>query len=1216
MDIKDNKNRTNSLDYKIIGEQNNLWIVEAGLPYLLSIPKESVTDGKIGEYIMLGRQQFTQIVSSEKDHSEKAEELKAHISEGKPIELILKYINRKNGFYVLTSPNWPGFSFSTKWLNYTDRYSLENGKTVEMIGRKTKGGIAPEVETIPYIPVQSIEKETPQKYGVYKAVVTYVSSARLTVECNGRPGYIDQNNMNPDWKYETGMFLDVKCIYADHTGKVYNYRHIITEASENTLRKNTIISGTINHFDEDEGTLYVNFDKYINRKTFCAGSLNAASWIASGLFGEEIRLRINKVLEGTDCPYTTELLLPENKDPYNLPVGTKLTIDYSPGDKYIRFVHNGRQYGLYKESVYIPEFLKGILKDSVSMNGIVIKAYGSTDRYSDPDVVINSYTQFCADHSDEASKEFEAEIIGNSDTGIVVRTSDGYYINIPDNKFDHHWPKYHRPATGDMIKCLYDTLPESRNPDKKEVIPLYDSSSETEYTLPQGCYAGKVIRAYLNDRFVVETKQGPITAVCDAPPYIQNYFYRNNTPADVETDADGNAVMRFSGVNYSAPGLKEGAEVHVTPVARVSNGILVEFENDGAKCYGYIYAEDFAWTHFFDIDLDEELRRLSTPGKIVMARRITKPDKTGIFFTLKNLNENPYKAPEFDNLQPGSEVEVTVVKYLKYDNLLVEYNGIRGIIFSNYTGRFRIQSNRPARYVGERIKARVQEFDRDRGTLEFRAKAVNYERIHTRLEKGKRYSVTVRGHAGSNVIVQCGDIIGSLSNTKYLYEKIFVTPEHFPVGTEIDAVCKKYEFKNNGRTIYCLFSVTDEWIKNFYKISTHVLYEETVKGRVAGFTDRGLIMTFPFREYPKAYGIMPHRAALENVEGVNAELRNIYHIGQEIDIIPAYPVQSERTVYVIPANCRLREEYRKAKQGNYIVRGTISSFDRAEGYTVALDNGLTAFMNADSSSHSLWYTDILPTGVAMDFLMYGADFIRYRPLLSRKAVIDNPWDTMYLKEGDVTDITVEGTLGNLVVISYLGVHDYIEPEHIANFAGQPWNKSYTIINQDFPKGKVLKARVVKADVSKRHNILVPQLGYLHGDMQAEVVHVDSDGLWVKLSDTNGTVGFVPDTEISHAKISAADRFFNTGDKFHVRFTGMDKKGFTPQLSRKALLDGTPVKPQGKPVMVTLRCSADGNALVLAFGREIVLPETALIPTGKDGEFTVDTATFNKLIKKA
>lgn len=1216
MKTTDNINGIESLDYRIIGENEDCWIAEAGLPYLLTIPKEKVRNGSIGRFIVPGLEQFTQIVNSEKNRSMKAEELKAHINAGKPIRLNLKYVNKNNGYYVLTSPEWPDFTFSTKWMSYADRYQLEKGETVEMTGCRTKEGTAPEVGTVPFISVHSIEREKPKKQGVYQAVVTNVSAARITVDCNGYPGYIHLNDMNPGTEYTKGDFITVKCIFADHTGKQYQYRHIITENSASTYNIGEFVIGTINHFDKDEGALFVNFGRYTNRKTFCRGSLNAASWIASELFGEEVRLRITDVKEGLECPYITELVITEKNDPFNLPIGTKLTIDYSPGDQYIRFTHNNRQYALYKEEVYIQDFLKGILKGRVQLNSIVTKGYGSLDLYSDPDVAINSFIQFCADHDDEASKEFTAEIIGTSEDGTVARTSDGYYINIPDSKFDYRWPRYHRPAAGDTITCVYDIAPESRNTDKKEIIPLYDSTSEAEYKLPGGVYSGKVVRSCLDNRFVVETPQGPVTAVCEAPQYIQNYFYRNNTPADVEVDADGNATMRFSGVRYTAPKIIEDARVQIKPVARVSNGILVEFQTDGGKCYGFISSKEFAWTHHFDIDLDEELRHLSTPGKIFMARRIIKPDEAGIFFSLKNQDENPYKAPEFNNLQQGSEVEVTVVKHLKYNNLLVEYKGLKGIILNNYAGRFRLMTYRPARYVGERIKARVHEFDRDKGILEFRTNSVNYEKIHTRPETGKKYRVTVRGHAASNVIVQCGDIIGSLSNSKYLYEEIYVTPEHFPAGTEIEAVCKKFDFKNNGRTIRCLFSVTDNWKKNFYKISTHVLDEETVRGRVAGFNDRGLIMTFPFRKYPEAYGIMPYRAALENVEGVNANIRSIYRIGDEIDIVPAYAAQNRRTVYVIPANSKLREEYRKAKESKYTVRGKIISFDRTEGYTIALDNGLTAFMDADSSSHSLWYTDILPTDVTMEFLMYGADFSGYRPLVSRKAVLDNPWDKITLNDGDVIEITVEGILGDKAVVSYRDVRDYLETEYIPVFAGHPWDKKHGITEPDFPKGKALKVKVEKADVAKRHNILVPYFDSFIGEKPTEVIDVAPDGLWVKLKDRNNYIGFVPDAEISHAGVSAADGFFRVGNTFHVRYAGTMADGFTPLLSRKSLLDSTPIKQQNKPVTVTLHRATGGKALVLAFGREIVLPETALDPTDKNGVFTVSAANFNKLIKKA
>lgn len=1224
MNIKNSKNETESLDYKIIEENDDFWIAEGGLPYLLTIPKENVSGGEIGKYIMPGCTQFAEMVGSEKSRSIMTEKLKTYITEEKPINLTLEYENKEKGFLVLTSPDWPGFSFLAKWLSYADRYILLknkkecNGETVEMQGCKTKDGIAPEIENLPYILVQSIKKEVPQKDNVYKVVVTNVASRRITVECNGRPGYIYANDMNPGVNYKPGIFIDAKCIYADHTGKRYRFNHCDREETNNVLKKGNIISGAINHFEEEEGALYVNFDKYINQKTFCSGNLNAASWIESGLFGEEIRLKIKNIIKGHECPYVTELLinLDENEDPYNLPVGTKVTIDFAPGDKYIHFTHNNRQYGLYKETLCLPDFLNDILEDKTQLNGVVTRGFGDSNIYTDPEITINSFAQFCSEHNDETSKEFEAEIIGTSETGLVIKTDDGYYINVQDNDFDYYWPKYHRPETGDVIKCFYDTVPESKNPHKKGIIPLYDRSSEIEYKLPQGSYVGEAVRAYLNNRFVVKTKQGPVTAICEAPSYIQTYFYRNNTPVEVDVDINGNAVMHFSGIRYKAPELNEGAEVHITPVARVSNGILVEFENKETKCYGYIHAEDFAWTHSFDIDLEKELNRLSQPGKIVMAHRINKPDKTGIFFTLKDPNDNPYKSPEFDDLQLGSEKEVTVVKYIKYGNLLVEYNGLKGIIFSNYTGCFRIQSNRPARYIGERIKARVQEFDRDRGTLEFRASSVDYDRIQTKLKKNETYRVIVRGYADENVIVQCGDIIGSLSNSRFLYEKIFVTPEHFRVGTELEAVCKKLEFKNNGRSVCCLFSVTEKWIKKFYEITTSVLSEEAVTGKVAGFIDQGLIMTFPFRGYSEVYGIMPSRAALENVEGIASDLRNVYHIGEEIEIVPAFPVKNERTIYVIPANCKLKEEYRKAKQDKHIVHGTITSFNKSEGYTIALDNGLTAFMNVYSSSHSLWFTDIQPIGVPMDFLMYGADFIGYRPLVSRKAVIDNSWDRICLDEGDVVDVTVEGSSGSLVLISYQGVYDYIESAYLPAVAGQPWDKSYKPLEQDFPKGKRLKLKMVKKNIAKRHNTLVPYYGILQKDVLAEVVNIASDGLWMRLSDANQTIGLVPDAEISHAQISAADGFFKTGDKFHVRYVGMDTKTFTPLLSRKALLDRTIPKQQNKPVVVTLRRNVEDKALVLAFDKEMVLPENILVPTDKAGKFTVEAGTFNKYIKKA
>ena len=1149
MYTKDKNNNIPSLDYRIIAEEEGFWIAEAGLPFMLRIPKESVRDGDIGKYITPGRIQFTNQLKSENKRSHMAELLKAHINEDKPVTLYLKHKDSKNDILFLSCDEWPDFTFSAKKMHYADRRRLLDGEKVKMKVIK-KDGSAPEVETIKYIFVESIDGERPEKGGIYNVVITKVYPNRLFVEANGYIGTIEKNDMNPRKKYVAGMFIDAECTYADHTGKKYNYSPVAgADSSEYYVGKQ--IEGTINHYDEEDGRLYVNFGEFTNQWTYCGDSLNAASWIESGLFGDTIRLKINKIREGSKHPYSTELFITRDGDPYNLPLGTKLTIDYSPGDKYIRFVHNGRNYGLYKDSLHIPDILKGLIDGDVHLNGVVIKEFGSKG-YSDPDIAINSYRQFCHDLEKRPSKQFTAEVIGSSDTGTVVKTDDGYYLNIFDNSFDVKWPRNRRPAKGETITCIYDTVPDSYNPDKKKIIPLYDQSTEVDYKLPQGHYTGKAVCSYLDDRFVVETDKGRVTAVCEAPWYIIGYFYRNDTPVEVDVDADGNALMRFCGVNYDAE-IADGTEMQIKPIDRISGGIIVEFKIETDTYYGYIYAEDFEWTHFYDIDLDEKLRMLSQADKNV-ARKISKPDKKGIFFSMKDADKNPYKATEFDNLGPGSEVDVTVEKHLMYSNLLVDYKGVKGIIYCNNTGRFRLSENRPARYIGETIKARVEKFDREEGKLEFTANSVKYEKLESVPAINKECEVTVRGHAGDDVIVQCGNVIGSLSNSMYLYEEIFVTPSHFPAGTKLKAVCKKLERKDHDRNVFCVFSVTEEWRNSFSKIYIRVRKEDPVSGTVAGYCDEGLVITFPFRNYRKAYGILPRMAAMELVNGPCSDLRNAFAIGDEITIVPAFPVKSKRIVYVLPANCRLIEEYSKAKDGTYTIRGTIKSFDRTEGYIVALDNGLTGFMNAESSSHSLWYTDILPVGAAMEFLMYSADFTTYRPLLNRKMMIPNPWDSIGIKEGDVVDIDIVGVSGDILAVSYCGVHDYIESWAFAGFAGRPWDEDYKLSEHDFPKGKAMKARVAKTDVAKRHCTLQPYFPGIEKDASAEVVAIAPHGLWVRIPGDGGTTGFVPDAEISHAGIRAADGLFKAGDAFHVRFIGMPEGGYIPRLSRKALID--------------------------------------------------------------
>lgn len=1179
------------LDLKIMACEGGHYVADAGLFFLLRIPAASLPGAVVGEYLLGGREDFSTIVNKEDGDRQLVARFNDCIRREGKLSLICA--GEPGGKVIeLRSAQWPDFRFTVlnddRHLHRADFYRLRAG-AAEFRTVSTKGGIVRKEETVF---VESIPKERPRPFHYYEAVVLWVDARRgVFVECNGCLGLIGSTGMRTGWQYTPGDFVSVKCLSTDYTGERYVYKHEEEPDEMNIAERSVIGEAYINHFEEEEGRYTVNFKNFTDYPALSIDGLNPFTWNACGLFhpGSRIKLRVEKAGGKKPFPYQVSIIPPPG-DPFGLKKGDRAKTLFGPRDRFVRFSVGGRQYAIEASDHSFPEFLKELCPDRLTMNVVIFCGYGEYKRlkYGAPIVHVNSLRQFEADHA--IGDTFGAEVLSADSSHAVIRTSDDYYLDIPDNSFKEYWPMFRRPRPGDRVECRIETYTGAAGKESRVVRPLYDVSAEKNAILPPGSYRGKAVESYFGHRYLVVTDAGEVTAVFKGPEYIEKHFFFQDWPVTVEVRDNGGAEMRYEGVRYQVP--VAGKRVRVTPVAEVSAGIMVSFRHDDADCYGYIALDDIRWTHPYAVVRSEAFERLSSPGTVVMAQ-MKSSGAEGTFFRLKDPDSNPYERLAAQGLAIGQEVEVEVVRHLSKGSVLVRYKDVEGCLRGTDGGRFSTDTGAPARYAGEKFMARVKEFKPADGIIEFRAVSAgrNYA-PEDKLLHGQECDVVVRGYAGESVLVQCDDVIGILSHDKNLYERITVMPGNFPIGMRLKAEVKKIIKHSNGSTVSLAFSISERWLSHFRNIKLSALTEKNVTGIVTGYADEGLIVSFPLIGFGTVCGIVPREALLENVEGAGADvdLRDIYSQGTQLELIPAVASKETRVVYLVPVNCRLLAAARRVAAGERRVAGVVTQADYYDGYTVRLDNGLTGSLRNIDASHSQWKTDRLRQGERYDFDITGVDYRLYRLKLTRKSVIPNPWQALDLHAGDMITATVKEVFDGSVLITHSGVCDYIHKDYVADLAGCPWDVEYMPRSEDFPAGKKIAMRVERVDKSFRHVTLRPERTALLESLPllllAELVHTGAGGLWLRLPGSD-IVGYLPDEEISHAGVRASDSFFVPGEMMAVTRMEGGEQQVRPLLSRKRTLDN-PALPRKGTVEVKVMHIAAGRVLAVAAGSEVIL----------------------------
>jgi len=220
--------------------------------------------------------------------------------------------------------------------------------------------------------------------------------------------------------------------------------------------------------------------------------------------------------------------------------------------------------------------------------------------------------------------------------------------------------------------------------------------------------------------------------------------------------------------------------------------------------------------------------------------------------------------------------------------------------------------------------------------------------------------------------------------------------------------------------------------------------------------------------------------------------------------------------------------------------------------------GLVHVSEMDWTNKNVNPSKVVQVGDEMEVMVLDVDEERRRISLGIKQVTSNPWETFAAihKKGDKVD-------GQIKSITDFGIFIGLDGgiDGLIHLSDMSWNSTGEEEARNLKKGDTLEAVVLAVDPEReRISLGVKQLEQdPFGQFMAAnprgtkitgtVKEVDAKGATIELAD--GVEGYVAARDISDERIDDASQHLKVGDKIEAKFTGMDRKGRTLQLSIKA-----------------------------------------------------------------
>lgn len=1199
----------NLLDWRIVGEDEDKFVLDAGFRTMLSWPKSKLPGHMAGDFILAGHHSDAVTEERHRQFHRRAERIADIIRNKEHVPVTLKEI-RETGEgprVVLSNPDWDDFTLMARPnsaghrpLSEYDFHRLLRGDKVDMICNSRINSPS-EISTDTILYFASVSEPQPLPGEIYDCVVTNVRPFGFFVNSHGWDGKVMGDafpkNIADNLKehFARGTFLQLRCLASiQDMGENTMFAFGPIE-SESQLRKGDILPGTINTFDPRHVTFSVDIAGIANAPAFVTSSLNAWTWKLNGFLkpGDAVRVLVSWV-RTDDCnvkdapKYGLEILPPDDRDVFGLERGQCITARLKPDDRILEFDVNGRHYSLYntmRDSLY-PQFMsKFDLKGSHKFIGHVVTPYAGEGKYYDPQIQLNILTEMWKGLSD--GDLIKARVMSVRDMTMLVQTEEGYWITIPVNNYIHKYRTLRAPEVNDILTLQADTV-------RHLFQSLYDYA-EIEYReVPEGKYQGKAVEYYRDYRLVVEVPGfGKVTALPRCPDYIVQYFVPRGYDLDVTVAPDGKASYDIHGIRYVMPFTSEPVEVEV--LEQIGQMLVVRIPLMEGEAYGCLLRAHLEWLCAEMVDMEPYI------GQRLMVKVYANKKDSGILVSRKLMVQNPYMSKDF---HIGDIVKATVIKSGIPGMVMVEADGVKGMVRSDRSCCFFTPSGTSARYIGETFDTRVVLFTNAKGRLALEDAAMvrnDFSRSYVRIRQVLELTVLGYNDAGE-VIVENGNLRGSLSRTSSRLAKYWVNERHFKPGDKLTGAVLSIDNRHpNHQTI-----VFDAFATIFHDTVRKLNYGSIYEATVDEVNEDGVVLTIE-SEGVKCPVFLPAMLAAERGEAYHESL---YSPGEKVDVRVLYLEKTDLLFYACLSDSEIYKASQHAhKNGDLFMQGTVTAFDPESGYVISLENGTVGYADTRSVSYNYWKTEVLPIGETMEFRLRIFDFKRlgWQVLPTAMQGSGDPWRSLDLKPGNKVTATVAGYYEDDVIITYNGVRDVIDRRYMADLAGKPWDPDYKIDPEDFPIGKELKLTVEARNFSNRHNRLAPdrteEIKELKDSIQRAVVrHAGTNLVYVELPDARNIIAVMPGRGMAYMPISRPADFFKPGDEIMVKVTGPDKLGRHPGVARNVLLANPGnFNPSRNSVQATVTAVGSREARLQADGFEFFVPLEDLPANLKPGQ---------------
>ncbi|GMU44427.1 MAG: 30S ribosomal protein S1 [Xanthomonadales bacterium PRO6] len=223
--------------------------------------------------------------------------------------------------------------------------------------------------------------------------------------------------------------------------------------------------------------------------------------------------------------------------------------------------------------------------------------------------------------------------------------------------------------------------------------------------------------------------------------------------------------------------------------------------------------------------------------------------------------------------------------------------------------------------------------------------------------------------------------------------------------------------------------------------------------------------------------------------------------------------------------------------------------------------GLVHVSEMDWTNKNVNPAKVVSIGDETEVMVLDIDEERRRISLGMKQCTSNPWEAFAgaFKKGD----RVSGTIKSITDFGiFVGLDGGIDG--LVHLSDISWQGTGEDLVRNFRKGEEISAVVLAVDPEReRISLGIKQLeqdpfgSYMAAHPKGSIVHgvvreVDARGVTVDLAD--GVEGYLRASDIAKERVDDAGAHFRVGDKIEAKFTGLDRRGRTLQLSIRAKED--------------------------------------------------------------